>query len=85
MSSLVPPHGGRLLPLLVSDEREGALSEAKSLPQITLDSKEVSDLIMLAMGAFSPLQGFMGREDYQRVVADMRLKVAYSGLFPSPS
>lgn len=74
MSSLVTPHGGRLLPLLVSgDERQEALSEAKSLPRITLNSRELSDLIMLAMGAFSPLQGFMGKEDYQRVVREMRL------------
>jgi len=75
MFNLVPPHGGRLLPLLVSgDEREEALSEARTLPPIRLNSREVSDLIMLAMGAFSPLQGFMGREDYQRVVKKMRLR-----------
>ena len=75
MSSLVPPHGGRLLPRLVSDEeRYEALSEARILPQVRLSSKEVSDLIMLAMGAFSPLEGFIGREDYERVVAEIRLK-----------
>ena len=75
MGDLVPPHGGKLLPLLVdADEREEMISEAKSLPRITLASKEVSDLIMLAMGAFSPLQGFMGKEDYQRVIKEMRLK-----------
>ena len=75
MSSLVSPHGGRLLPLLVGDDgREEALSEAKSLPKITLNSRELSDLIMLAIGAFSPLKGFMGKEDYQRVVGEMRLK-----------
>ena len=74
MSNLVLPHGGRLLPLLVSgDEREGALNEARALPKIRLSSREVSDLIMLAMGAFSPLQGFMGKGDYQRVVKEMRL------------
>ena len=74
MADLVPPHGGKLLPLLVdAAEREELLSEAKSLPKITLNTKEVSDLIMLAMGAFSPLAGFMGKEDYQRVVSEMRL------------
>jgi len=74
MPNLIPPHGGRLLPLLVSgDEREGALNEARALPKIRLSSREVSDLIMLAMGAFSPLQGFMGKEDHRRVVKEMRL------------
>ena len=75
MSTLVPPHGGKLLPLIVrSGEREGSLKEAKLLPKVRLNSREVSDLIMLAMGAFSPLEGFIGREDYERVVAEMRLK-----------
>ena len=75
MSNLVPPHGGKLLPLLVrGDERDEALSEARTLPQVRLGSRELSDLIMLAMGAFSPLEGFMDGEDYERVVADMRLK-----------
>jgi len=75
MSSLVPPHGGRLLPLLVRDsELEESLKEAETLPRVRLDSKEVSDLIMLAMGAFSPLDGFVKKEDYEGVVADMHLK-----------
>lgn len=80
---LVPPHGGKLLPLLVTGEKQDeALSEARALPHVRLNSREVSDLIMLAMGAFSPLEGFIGSEDYERVVADMRLK---SGLlWPIP-
>ena len=83
MANLVPPHGGRLLPRLIGgDERDAALSEARTLSQVRLSSREVSDLIMLAMGAFSPLQGFMGKEDYQKVVKEMRLK---SGLlWPIP-
>jgi sulfate adenylyltransferase len=75
MSPLVPPHGGALLPLIVGDdEREEALSEAGTLPQIALKSREISDLIMLATGAFSPLKGFMCRQDYEGVVREMRLK-----------
>jgi sulfate adenylyltransferase len=75
MSALVPPHGGTLLPLIVSGgEREEALGEAKTLPQVMLSSRQLSDLIMLAMGAFSPLTGFMGKEDYEGVVGEMRLK-----------
>ena len=51
--NLVPPHGGRLLPLLVvGEERQEGLEEAKIVPRVRLSSKEASDLIMLAMGAF---------------------------------
>lgn len=75
MSNLVPPHGGRLLPLLVhGKEREEGLKQAQILPKIRLSSREVSDLIMLAVGAFSPLQGFMDKEDYENVVQAMRLR-----------
>ena len=75
MVDLVPPHGGKLLPRLVSgDERDTTLGEARTLPQIRLSSREVSDLIMLAMGAFSPLEGFVGREDYESIITEMRLK-----------
>jgi sulfate adenylyltransferase len=83
MSALVPPYGGVLLPLLVSgNQREQALVEARTLPQIMLSSREVSDLIMLAMGAFSPLNGFMVSEDYNNVVREMRLKSGQ--LWPIP-
>ena len=47
--------------------------DLESLETITLTSREVSDLDMLASGALSPLEGFMGREDYERVVEDMHL------------
>ncbi len=58
MANLVSPHGGRLLLRLVGgDERNAALGAARALPQVRLDSREVSDLIMWAMGAFSPLRG----------------------------
>lgn len=74
MGNLVLPHGGKLLPRLISGgQREGELGIAKTLPKVRINSKEVSDLIMLAMGAFSPLEGFMGKKDYRRVVEEMRL------------
>ena len=83
MTGLVPPHGGKLLPLLVhGSQREEGIKEAKALPKVSLNSREVSDLIMLAMGAFSPLQGFMGKEDYQRVIREMHL--SNSLLWPIP-
>ncbi len=75
MHRLVPPHGGELKPLLLQDaELEKAQRRAQQLPKVHLNSKEVSDLIMLAMGAFSPLDGFMAQADYLGVVRDMALK-----------
>jgi sulfate adenylyltransferase len=65
---LIRPHGGTLV------DRTGDRPDAvDGLSQLTLTSREVSDLDMLASGALSPLEGFMGREDYEAVVAGMRL------------
>lgn len=73
-SLLVPPHGGQLKPLLIPEsERAEAIEKAKSLPSVRLTSRETSDLIMLAIGAFSPLDGFMTQADYKRVVNDMQM------------
>lgn len=72
---LVLPHGGELKPLLVEgEELEQEREKAKSLPAVRLTSRETSDLIMMAMGAFSPLEGFMGQEDYTGVVENMHMK-----------
>lgn len=83
MSKLVPPHGGTLRPRLVTGE-ELATEEAKaqSLPQVQMTSRETSDLIMLAIGAFSPLEGFVCQDDYVRIVDEMRL--ADGLLWPIP-
>ncbi len=72
--SKVPPHGGKLMPLLVKGEEIGErLREAESLKKVMVGSLQASDLLMLGMGAFSPLDGFMKRDDYTGVVRDMRL------------
>ncbi len=75
MRALVPPHGGGLSPLLIADERlrREVQQECRRLPQVRMSSKEVSDVIMLGSGAFSPLPGFLGHDDYQGVVRRMRL------------
>jgi sulfate adenylyltransferase len=65
---LIRPHGGGLVDR-TGDRPEGV----EALEQIPLTSRELSDLDMLAAGALSPLEGFMGREDYERVVEEMRL------------
>ncbi len=71
---MIEPHGGRLVNRLASGEKTTALeAEARELPVIQLNAFEVSDLEMLAIGAFSPLEGFMGHEDYARVIEDKRL------------
>jgi sulfate adenylyltransferase len=75
MSKLVPPHGGGSLKgLLVSaEERTEALRRAERLKRIPLTSREVSDLMMLGMGAYTPLDGFMGYDDWRGSVMDMKL------------
>lgn len=74
-SKLVPPHGGKLKPLLLEGkEREELVRRAQGLPVVRITSRETSDLIMLAIGAFSPLDGFMGEADYAGVVENMHLK-----------
>lgn len=83
MSNLVPPHGGQLnILLLEGDELKEGVERAKSMPRVRLSSRETSDLIMMAIGAFSPLKGFMGKNDYTRVVEEMRL--ADGMLWPIP-
>ena len=77
---LVEPHGGGpLAPLLLDEaERKSALAIAEKLRAVPLSSRECSDLIMLAMGAYTPLDGFMGHDDWHRVCTEMKLA---SGLF----
>ena len=65
---LIRPHGGELV------DRTGERPEGvEALEQVALTSRELSDLDMLASGALSPLEGFMSRDDYERVVEEMRL------------
>src|ERR671937_726799 len=67
-ASLIAPHGGRLV------DRTGPRPDGiERLEQLPLTSREASDLDMLACGALSPLEGFMGRDDYERVLEEMRL------------
>jgi len=82
-TSLIEPYGGALVDLLVSDEeREEAHARAGALPRVKLTQRGVCDLEILATGGFSPLRGFLKREDYRRVVGEMRL--ASGELFPIP-
>jgi sulfate adenylyltransferase len=77
------PYGGELVNLLAEGkERDALLAEANTLPSLQLSDRSVHDLELLAVGAFSPLRGFMGRDDYEGVLKDMRL--ADGTLWPIP-
>jgi len=80
MSRLVRPHGGgELKPLLLEGE---ALAEerkrAETLPRVTLSSREAGDIIMMGIGGFTPLEGFMTRADWEGVCDGMKMA---NGLF----
>jgi sulfate adenylyltransferase len=80
MSKLVPPHGSDgLIPLLLPEaERAETLRRAERLTRLPMTSRETSDFLMLAMGAYTPLTGFMGQDDWRSCCADMKLT---NGLF----
>ncbi len=67
MSKLVPPHGSPdLKPLLLEGEARAAeMKKAKGLKRVPITSRESGDLIMMGIGAFTPLDGFMGKDDWQ--------------------
>ncbi|WP_054956035.1 sulfate adenylyltransferase [Paenibacillus dakarensis] len=73
MTSILP-HGGELIQRVASNERQGELTHlVKQMKQIPVNSWAISDLDLIGVGAFSPLEGFMNEEDYMSVVASMRL------------
>jgi len=70
----IAPHGGTLINRLATAEKEALfLDKADGLPRVSLDERAFSDLVMIAIGGFSPLDGFMNKADYDTVVTDMRL------------
>lgn len=70
----IAPHGGRLIDRTVRGEAAQELRErARSLPALHLNARQVSDLDLIANGAFSPLEGFLTHAEYQRVVEEMHL------------
>ena len=80
---MIEPYGGQLVNLLVeSEERESLLARAAQLTRLQLTPRNICDLELLATGAFSPVTRFFGKDDYQRVLAEMRL--GSGTLFPIP-
>jgi len=83
-AKLIPPYGGNKLVNLVvtGKERDELLGRAPQLPSIKISMRNLCDLELLATGGFSPLDRFMGKADYERVLHDMRLSSGV--LFPLP-
>ncbi len=81
-SNLISPHGSPELVelLLTGAELEEEKKKAKGLKRIPLSSRETGDLIMMGIGGFTPLKGFMGRDDWKGVCAEMKMP-SKDGLF----
>ncbi|WP_373536451.1 sulfate adenylyltransferase [Microcoleus sp.] len=70
----IAPHGGILVNRIATlDQRQEFFDKAEVLPRVQLSDRSISDLQMIAIGALSPLQGFMNEADYRSVVKKMRL------------
>ena len=80
MVNLVTPHGGNSLKalLLAESDRVAASKRAYNLIKVPMSSRETSDVLMLAMGAYTPLEGFMCEADWHGTCAEMKLQ---NGLF----
>jgi sulfate adenylyltransferase len=83
-SNLISPHGGGDLKILLLEgkEREEELKKAEKLPKLVMTSRETGDLIMMGIGGFTPLTGFMGEADWKGVCQEM--KMANGTFWPIP-
>ncbi|MBE9121095.1 sulfate adenylyltransferase [Tychonema sp. LEGE 07199] len=73
-SDRIAPHGGILVNRIATlDQRQEFFDKAEVLPRVQLSDRSISDLQMIAIGALSPLKGFMNEADYRSVVKEMRL------------
>ena len=80
-NNLISPYGGKLVDLVVSGEEcEELLAKSSRLPSVQISSRSLCDLELLATGAFSPIDRFMRKNDYERVLTEMRLNDG--ALFP---
>ena len=75
MAKLINPHGNKELVILLLEgaERQAELKRAESLPKWKMSSRETGDIIMLGIGGFTPLTGFMNKADWQGVCKDMTM------------
>lgn len=86
MSNLILPHGGGdLKPLLLEgEERQEEIRKAKTLHRIPMTSRETSDLIMMGIGAFTPLDGFMDHDDWKGCCESFRMPSKQGLFWPIP-
>src|SRR5208337_4965535 len=86
MSKLVPPHGSpELKPLLLEGQaKTEEIKKAQHLKRIPLTSRETGDLIMLGIGAFTPLDGFMGKDDWKSCCDNYTLPSKKGLFWPIP-
>lgn len=70
-SSLIPPHGGKLVNRVLANPPDKSYLD--SLPKIRLDQNKQMDVEQIAIGTYSPIDGFMGQEDFLSVLSNMRL------------
>jgi len=71
---MIAPHGGKLIERVLSQEKkEEVLQKATGLPSLRLNLESISDVENIAFGNFSPLEGFLGKREYQSVLNHMRL------------
>ena len=72
---MLNPHGGKLInKIATGEERSGLLEKAKTLKKVIIPNRYVCDCEMIANGGFSPLSGFMSKEDAEEVINNMHLK-----------
>jgi sulfate adenylyltransferase len=84
VSKLVEPHGGKGLKALLAPRTERAeeLARARGLTQVPMTSREVSDVLMMAMGAYTPIDGFMNEADWRG--SSLEMKLANGIFWPIP-
>jgi sulfate adenylyltransferase len=75
MSQLISPHASDSLKILLLEgkARDDEFKRAKTLPKVVMTSRETGDLIMMGIGGFTPLEGFMGHDDWKGVCREMRM------------
>ena len=73
--NLISPHGSNALKVLLLEgkQKQEELKKAETLPKLKVSSRETGDLIMLGIGGFTPLEGFMGHDDWRGVCEGMKM------------
>jgi len=80
---MIRAHGGKLVDRLAGKEvKKSLMDRAADLPALVLNRREMSDLVLIANGAMSPLEGFMTRGEYESVIDSMRLPLGLPWSLP---